>query len=187
MVKRGVGIVNDEDLKKGFKEIFKRLSEEMSDEDKKSPMFALLEKNIQYIDNPDEFNTMVVYPIKRVAYTFLTAKGYKNFFTKKIYTDYDFFEDNLAALCSQLYGTACSVDKARFLLKAAVQWKEKEKMPVFNWKQKYTFHYPETGSPKQWMDLIEGLGFLLTGNNKQYLLALQSLMKTHEKKRKVKK
>lgn len=175
--------LTDKELKNGLNLLFTSISKKASKEDKKSPVFKYISKQIKYIKDPNEFDVMALYPIRRIIKTFISTQFKEdNYLAESIYTDYNFFESNLSELCSQFYGIGCSVDKARFLIRCAIKWKETGVMPKFDWKQKYTFHYPKTGTMKQWMNFIEGLNRLRYGYNKEYLLALNSLMLEHNKK-----
>lgn len=173
----------NKEFEKGLKTVINTIISGMKKEDKENPIFTHLLKYMKSIDNPDEFNCLALFPIERVVGTWLEARFKKsNHLARSIYLNYNFFENNVSELCSKMYGLGCSVDKGRFLVKQAIQWKETGKLPVFNWKQEYTFHYPETGTPRQWMNFIEGLSDLLYGRNERYLLALKELMDTHSKK-----
>jgi hypothetical protein len=173
--------------KKNIANVLQSLFGQMEKEDMESPFFKFLGNNIQYIKNPEEFYTMAVSPLHRVVETFIRSQiKNNNPLTSALYSHYDFFEHNLSELCSQWYGSACSVDRSRYLIEAALQWGETRKLPVFNWKQEYTYHYPPTGTPEQWMQYIDGLHGLFYGKAKPYLTSLKTLMKQYFKAKKVK-
>ena len=173
----------NKEFEKGLKSLLINISKRLEKEDRESPIFKHMSKNIKYLKDPNEFDVMAIYPIRRIIQTFVKTQFKKgNNLAESSYTNYNFFESNISELCSQFYGTGCSVDKARTLLRFAIQWKEIGIMPEFNWKQKYTFHYPKIGTMKQWMNFIEGLNRLLYGYNKEYLFALNLLMKEHRKR-----
>lgn len=147
---------------------------------KKSKICEYLSKNKIPVEDPDEFNCLVVYPIMEILHTFIAAQFKdNNALASRVYINYNFFESNVSKLCEQFYGSACCVDKARYLLKAAIKWKGTGELPIFNWEQEYTYHYPKKGTPKQWMDFIDSLSFLLSGNNKKYLDTLKALVEVH--------
>jgi hypothetical protein len=155
------------------------------EEDKASPIFAHLFKSIEHLKDPNDFHVMAIYPIERVIGTFVDANFKKdNYLAREIYLNYHFFESNISQLCTQFYGSGCSVDRGRYLIRAAIKWQETGKMPMFNWKQEYTFHYPETGTPRQWMFFVSGLQRLLYGYNQEYIHALKVLIVENEKSKK---
>ena len=127
---------------------------------------------------------MVLYPITRTIELVLQTKINKKI--SYLYLAYDFLKNNVSELCVRLYGSACSVDKARYLVKAYINWKETGNMPVFKWGGDYVFHYPQTGTEEQWMAFIDGVQRLKYGHNKEYLLALNELMNTKEDKSQLK-
>lgn len=169
--------INGQSLRKFLDLVCDSLEKKNRAEDIKSPVFKSLSKNIKHLNNAEDFNILAVYPIKRIIKTFVSEKYPKNYLAQDIYLNYDFFENNLSNLCTHLYGSACCVDKARALIKFAIQWKETGILPEFDWKQKYTYHYPKTGTMEQWMNFISGLSSLLHGNNKEYLIALFNLQR----------
>ena len=179
-IEKGMTDVNIND---GIKVLVKKIVDNMAKEDKASPMFEHILKNVEYIKDPEEFNSMALYPIKRVIRTFVSTQfKEENYLANDIYTNYDFFEDNVSELCRKFEGNFACADKARTLLRFAVKWKETGTVPQFNWKQRYTFHYPKTGTAEQWMNFIDGLCGLLYGNNQKYLSALEELKKEHSNK-----
>ncbi len=169
-----------------FKEFMNTLVDSFDKEYLESPMFKHFFENLKYFENPDEFQSMVLHPIKRAIELVLENKFNKNKNTSSLYFQYDFLENNVSQLCSQFYGSGCSVDKGRSLVKAYIRWKETGKMPKFDWKGKYTFHYPETGTEEQWMKFIDGVYRLKYGYNKEYLLALKELMNAKKTKEVIK-
>lgn len=173
-----------EELKEGLKLLFDSFSKTMAKEDLESPIFAHIAKNIEYIGDAEDFNTMAVFPIERVINTFVSTQLSKgNHLGKAIYTNYGFYDAHISNLCQRMYGMACCADRSSFLLKSAINWKESGEMPEFDWDQEYTYHYPKTGSMEQWMEFIEGLHGLEYGQYERYLKALHELVQEHEEKK----
>ena len=170
---------------KEFKDFLNSLGLSFDKEHLESPIFKHLFEHInklsKYCENPDNFYTMVFYPIKRTIELILRTKFNKSDEASHLYLDYSFLESNVSELCSKFYGTSCSVDKGRFLVKSYIKWKDTGVISKFNWKQEYTFHYPKSGTIKQWMNFIEGVSRLKYGYNREYLLALKELTEAHQK------
>ena len=141
-----------------------------------SPIFKYFFENIKYFSYPNEFNAVVKYPIDRMLKLVLQKKFNKSEEIAELYLDYDFLENNVSNLCSQLYGLIRSSDKGRFLVRSYIHWRETGEMPKFNWEGEYTFQYPETGTEQQWMDFVSAVHRLKYGYNKEYLIALQDLI-----------
>jgi len=173
--------INEEE----FKDFLNSLIVSFDKEHLQSQIFKQLyehtNKLSEYCENPDKFYTMVFYPIRRAIELILKTKFNKSDEASHLYLYYDFLEINVSELCSQFYGSSCSVDKGRFLVKSYIKWKDTGVMPKFNWKRKYTFHYPKSGTIEQWMNLVEGVSRLKLGYNKEYLLALKELTEEHQK------
>ncbi|MDD5530846.1 MAG: hypothetical protein PHX21_12585, partial [bacterium] len=164
----------EKEIEKTIGGIFDVISSRMEEEDKKSPIFDFISKQIKHLKDPEDFYTMAIFPVERIIHTFIETQFKKdNYLAPEIYLRYHFFENHLSKLCQNLYGNACCVDRARFLLQAALKWKETGEMPIFNWEQKYTFHIPPTGTPEQWMSFIEAIKSLLYGNSVKYCMALK--------------
>ena len=173
---------------KSMKTLLDGIVSHTREEDKASPVFAHLSRQIEYLKDPEDFHVMGIYPIERIAGTFVETQFKKdNYLARDIYLSYNFFAKNIASLCTSFYGFGCSVDKARFLLRAAINWKETGHLPVFNMDSEFSFHFPDTGTPKQWMDFIVGLQRLSYGYNQEYLFALMTLIKEHKKAQKKRK
>lgn len=168
--------------KKKFVTFLKGLSDSFDKEYLKSPMFKHFFENSKYFEDPDSLHTMIIHPFEKAVQLVLQTKLKKSQSESHLYLDYNFLENNVSQLCSTFYGSACSVDKGRSLVKAYIRWKETGKMPKFDWQGKYVFHYPETGTEEQWMNFIDGVQRLKYGYNKEYLLALKELMNAKKTK-----
>ena len=171
---------NKLDIEK-LKEVMESMVDGFDKEHLKHPMYKHFIDNAKWLDNPDNVYTMIEHPFKRcLALAIQTTQGL-NDEVVNLWLSYEFLENNISQLCNQLYGMGCSVDKGNFIVKSFIKYKKTGIMPKLDWKQKYTFHYPESCSLKQWFALVEGVDRLKYGYNKEYLLAVADIMKTHNK------
>ncbi len=134
-------------------------------------------ENAEWFKEPETIDCFILSKVKSATALIIENVHKKSRQVANIWVEYGFIENNVSRLCESLYGSACSVDKGRFITDKFIEFKETGKMPEFNWKQEYTYHYPETGTMKQWLDFAEGVYELRYGINKKYLKALSKLIK----------
>lgn len=167
------------------KEDFKKFMETMCDGfDKEyldSPMFKHLMENSKYLEDPRDIHCMLQYPFEKALSLAIQYKLKKSKEVANLYVGFDFLERHVSRLCSELYGSACSVDKGRFIVRSYIKYKESGDMPKLDWNQEYTYHYPESGSMEQWMKFVQEVGNLQYGIYKEFLTCLVKLhgAKTH--------
>jgi len=165
------------------KEVFKQVIEDMlkgfDKETMSSGLYSHFLENSQWFKEPETISYFILHPVKRATELIIEKVHNKSRQVASIWVDYDFIEDNVSKLCEQFYGSACCVDRGRFITDCFIKFTETKIMPEFNRKQEYTYHYPEKGTIKQWIDFAEGVYELRYGLNKKYLQALKSLIDTH--------
>ncbi len=175
--------VNKKHIEKVIGGMVDAIEKQADEENQKSPVYKILSEQSEFLKSPNEFYTMAIYPIRSVIDTFISKNiPFKkdNYLAQAIYTNYWFFENNLSNLCTKFYGSSCCVDKAKFLLHAAIEWKETGEMPIFDFNQDFIFHIPRTGTPEQWMNFVEALLHLINvGDSKKYLDAMGKLLGEH--------
>jgi len=86
-----------------------------------------------------------------------------------IFMDYNFYSANISHFIAKFTGSACSVDKARTVLRDYVKKRENDYS-----KKCYTI--PSFGTYKQWMDYVESLTSLKHGNAEAFFKAYKSLV-----------
>ena len=155
-----------------FKGFLNGLVDSFDKEYLESPIFKHFFENSKYLSDPDELQTMIIHPFERAVELVIQNKMGKSKEVASLYLDYAFLEDNISQICSELYGSGCSVDRGRLIVKSYIKWKETGIMPKFDWEQEYTFHYPESGTMEEWMNLVAGVERLKYGYYSEYLKAL---------------
>ena len=167
------------------KKVFKNLVESMlkgfDKETMSSGLYQHFLDNAEWFKEPDSINSFILYPVRRATEVIIQNIHKKSGVVASIWVEYGFIENNISKLCEQFYGSACCVDRGRFITNSFIKFKETGKMPKFDWKQEYTYHYPKIGTMKEWLDFAEGVYELRYGINKKYLKALMQLMKVHKK------
>ena len=166
--------------KKVFEEVVKSMLKGFDKETMSSELYAHFSENAQWFKEPETIGCFIIHPVKRVTELIIEKAHNKSRQVASIWADYDFIENNVSKLCEQFYGSGCSVDRGRFVTDCFIKFTETKVIPEFNWKQEYTYHYPEKGSMKQWIDFAEGVYELRYGLNKKYLNALMELMSVHQ-------
>jgi len=167
---------------KALKEVIFNLADGFDKKHIESQIFKHILDNAEYLVDPDKIHTMITFPFERCLELAISQTQNQAMDIVSLWLAYDFLETNVSKLCSQFYGRGCSVDRGRFIVKSYIKFKKTGKMPKLDWKQKYTFHYPNSGTLKQWFAFVEGVDRLRYGYNKEYLIALNELIKSHKKK-----
>jgi hypothetical protein len=168
--------------KKTFEEVVTSMLKGFDKETMSTGLYNHLIENAEWFKEPETISTFITHPVKNCAELIIQNVHKKSREVANIWLDYDFIESNVSKLCEQFYGSGCSVDRGRFIVKSFIKFTETKVMPEFNWKQEYTYHYPEKGTMKQWVDFADGVFELRYGLNKKYLKALKSLVDPHSSK-----
>jgi len=168
------------------KKIVNTLLDNFDKEHLENPIFKHIVKNKKWLDNPDHVYTMIMFPFKRCLELAINMTQEQKNEVTTLWLNYEFLKRNVSELCSQFYGSGCCVDRGSFIVNSYIEYVKTGIMPKLNWKQKYTFHYPEKGTLKQWFNLVAGVHRLQYGYNKEYLLALKKIIESHKIKKKIK-
>jgi len=168
--------------KEKIKEVIESMVDGFDKEHLASPIFKHLVEKAEYLKDPDEMHTMIIYPFTRCVELAISKTQNKSNAVVDLWMNYPFLERNVSELCAKFYGGACSVDRGRFIVKSFIKFKDTGIMPKLNWKQEYTYHYPKKGTLKQWFNFVEGVNRLQYGYNDIYLKSLMVLIKAHKKK-----
>ncbi len=168
--------MNKKELKEQMASIFDAMGASMDKEAKADPLFSFIESRKQWLGDPEEMGTMIYFELNNII-----DAAVKNTLNTKdnticdIYTDWSLFDNHVTNLCSKLYGRGCSADRGRFIVKSFIKYRLTGELPVFDPKPE-NYHHPKTGTPEQWMNLVEGIGHLKYGHLEKYLLAYKELM-----------
>jgi hypothetical protein len=167
-------------LKTEMTSIFDVLFTRMDEEAKADPLFAFIENRKQWLGDPEEMGIMISFEFNSIINSLVkqTLNTNDNIICD-IYTDWSLFDNHVTNLCSKLYGGGCSADRGRFIVKSFIKYRLTGELPVFDPKPE-NYHHPETGTPEQWMNFVEGVGHLKYGHLEKYLLAYKELLITGE-------
>jgi len=167
---------SEKDIKTTMKAIFESISKSMSKDVRANPLYKYMKANEEWFGDPEEMHTMIICPFHNIIDE-LVKGSIENAtdLVYGIYEDWDFFDQNVTELCKYLYGYVCCADRGRFIVKSAMNWAITGELPVFDPKPE-NFHHPETGTPEQWMNFVEGIYALKYGHPAKYLKAYKELI-----------
>ena len=165
-----------------FKELVTSMLKSFDNETLSSGLYQHLLENVEWFKEPETINIFIMHPVKKAIELIIREVHKKSREVTNLWMDYDFIERNISELCSNFYGSACCVDRGTFITDSLIKFKETGEMKEFDWEQEYTYHYPETGTMKQWLDFAEGISELRYGLNTKYLKALSILIEEKSKK-----
>jgi hypothetical protein len=115
------------------------------------------------VKDPEDFNCSFMFELEKIIS--LTVGEH----ALPIFMDYNFYSANISHFIAKFTGSACSVDKARTVLRDYVKKRENDYS-----KKCYTI--PSFGTYKQWMDYVESLTSLKHGNAEAFFKAYKSLV-----------
>lgn len=138
-------------------------------------------------NDPDTFNVMYSYQIKRnitnplIKHFFPFAEdkeqGYKmNFLVEH----FDFVEKHIKhVIYTRTSITMCIEDQMRGVVSEYIKYLEKDKLP--NWGTNRKWYLPKFGTEKDWMEFIESLYWLYKGEEDLYIKTKHSLLNDNQK------
>lgn len=126
------------------------------------------------VESFEDYNLMKIFPIKQTLHSKFKQHGNLMYKLTDLVMNYGFFDNNLSELIKKKEGSACSVDKSRWLIRRWVKWMLKDEMPDMTIEEK-CYWKPHFGTGEQWIDYIEGLSSLLYGKPEKYIIALDTL------------
>lgn len=92
---------------------------------------------------------------------------------------YDFCKDTISNLMVKLEGSACSVDKADYILKKSMQKTESESI---NWENE-KWYAPKYGDLEEWKHLVDGLTVMFhTGNPDSFFNSYNHILNIYKEK-----
>ena len=166
--------MKEKDLKDAMISIFDSLSASSFEETKNDPLFQFLEKEKEWLGDPEIMNTMINFKFQSIIRECVTkAYNSTDWILLLIYTNYNLFENNVTEITTSLEGASCCADRSRTIIKSYIDYRISGNLPV--WKDSYST--PKKGTPQQWMNFIEGVANIFYGKPKKYLLAVKELLK----------
>ena len=169
--------MNKKELKAGMQNIFSVLEGDSTKKAIENPMFKYLESKSEWFGDPEEMNLMIIDQFMRIVEEMVKKTLNTNdYLVIDIYNYWNFFDNNVTEMCNRFYGAMGCADKGRFILNATIKFRLTGDLPVF----KDTYYMPKSGTPMQWIKLVEGLGRLRQGDPNRYLTALRDLGRVHD-------
>lgn len=96
------------------------------------------------IDDPEDFWYAVIYPFKNFVESVILEEISHNRDVLFIYTNHSLIERHFTKMFEKFEGPACSVDKARTMVKSLIAHFKTGQEIELNYSQEYTYHLPST-------------------------------------------
>ncbi len=159
-----------------IKNVFDRILSVSRERTEQEPIYKWMASKSEWFDTPEHISVMVRHPLTTAIELVVTnlIPG-ADWLVRSIYSDYSYYERLIAGHCREFFGSCCSVDKAHYILKCAIKKALKEEVPEFDPKPE-NFHHPESGTVKEWFDLVDGACRLRNGQPANYLRAYATLL-----------
>ncbi len=163
-----------------FKDMMNTLVGNIQDEHDK--IYGEISNILEAVEDPERFDITFIYEIKCMVETFLRKKGYvKHLEMAMIYMNYNMYEHNVSYPIKIAEGSACSVDKARFIVNSYLEFLKTETLPDMTIDEK-CYWKPKFGSAFQWMAYMKGISALINGDPQHYMIASRELFQAMNEK-----
>lgn len=123
------------------------------------------------------FDILLRYPLERFVEGLLASVVPGDRRVHFLFKQYQFVEAHLKRLFAVHEGDACSVDKARTVVRRLIGFFQNGTLIAFDWTAEFTYHYPHTilTTHEAIVAFFEGLYALYYGQPEKYLIALRNL------------
>jgi len=167
-------------------DIFAGILSASSDEDtrafeaaKDRPEMAMALKALED-RNPDRFYMSLLYPLKKVVKGLIAAGISRSQDVEFILLHKEFVAAHIRRLIEKHEGGACSADKVRTIMSAALRYYADQKPIVFNYSGEYVYQLPKVifRDQSSILGFINGLQHLYFGNPEPYLQQLLMVSST---------
>lgn len=170
-----------ETIKNVLETIFSNMEKDDNKKSQESEMYKFLIEELSQVKNvPEEteFYFFTTHPFNTILKS-VASKFYecKDFLFLDVLLNIKFYEHNLNKVMANFYGSACSVDKSRNVIRTYL--KKLKTGNLEKWGKSYST--PETCSQNLWTEYMESLNDLYYGNVDRYLLVYQKLISQHNK------
>lgn len=161
-----------DEIQKALGDVISAMFSGISVEIRESDSFKTIMQNPALLAKPDLLFSQVFYPLNQalgeaIVQTQNFSKEYVHL-AKHVYLNHQFYHWQLRSIFSDLEGMSCCADKARFVLRYFIQIAKGETTISETWEGE-SFARPNLNNPKLWIDYIEGLCRLHSGNISSYL------------------
>lgn len=161
-----------DEIQKSLGDVISAMFSGISAEIRESDSFKTIIQNPAILEKPDLLDSQVLYPLKQalgeaIVQTQNFTKEYVHL-AKHVYLNHQFYHWQLRTIFNDLEGGFACADKARFVLRYFSQIAKGEKIISETWEDD-SFARPKLNNPKIWIDYMEGLCRLHSGNIKTYL------------------
>ncbi len=150
---------------------------------RESENFKRIIQHPAILEKPDLLHSEVLYPLNQalgeaIVQTQNFTKEYTHL-AKHVYLNHQFYHWQLRAIFSDFEGSFACADKARFVIRYFTQVAKGENTITETWGTE-SFARPQLNSPQLWIDYIEGLCRLHSGNISSFLEIRNKIEKKYE-------
>jgi hypothetical protein len=143
----------------------------------------LLSRAGQAIDGhkPGRFHLFFRSPIDKIENGLLCSKIPQSYEARFLYGHAKFVENHLSKVFACFEGSACSVDKARWVMTAISRYYLEGRRISLNFDQEYTYHLPSLvlNAEDEIIKFYTALISLYFGNTHEYLIGMKELSTTN--------
>ena len=167
--------VTKQGLTNAFETLFKGIKERNNKEATETELFNFLEKQKQWMDNPEHFNLFVTNKFEDIVDVLVeNTFSYVDDTMKGIYFYYSIYESMIRRLIETQEGSGCCADKSRFILKSYFTYCREGKLPEYSTEN---YWVPNKGSNDSWIGLVKGITELVYGGNPtNYLIRMREII-----------
>ncbi len=167
--------MDEQDLKKTTSSIFDAILKDVSDEAVGDPLYDFILRHKEWFGDPETMNVMIIKKFINIIEECVKKSLHTdNYIIQSIFVNWHFFDNNITKLCEIMYGSMGCADKARFILKSYIKYKQTDQLPEF----KDTYYIPKTGTPQKWMDFVESISSLQRGECMKFFTLYKELLST---------
>lgn len=141
------------------------------------PMIQKAREAAQNQDS-DGFFFALGYPLQKMVDAVIAGEFPSNQNAQFLMANSRFIECHLDRIFTRFEGSACSHDKTRAVMKAAMRFFTSAKPIEFDYTQEFTYHLPKKvlKDHDSIINFITSLNYLLYGNPDRYLVAMQNIL-----------
>lgn len=161
-----------DEIQKALGDVISAMFSGISADIRESASFKAITQNPAILAKPELLHSEVFYPLNQaLGEAILQTQNFTQeyaYLAKHVYLNHQYYHWQLRTIFSDLEGTFACADKARFIIRYFSQVAKGESSIPETWESD-SFARPNLNNPKLWIDYIDGLCRLHSGNINAYL------------------
>ncbi len=133
------------------------------------------------LEDPDSLYLAFVYPFGDILDAALKKRGSVLQKYQTLIINHWTFKNIIEKIIVDFEGSACCADKSSWLINGFIEYKKSSKLPDMVIGEE-EFWKPRFGRAAEWMEFIESIDKLLHGNWRNFVVALQCIIKAGKDK-----